>query len=71
MSRPGGTRRPGGQAPEAPQLRQPGSQNRDLREVPPTDQAIRAATPEACRAPPIAPAETATARGIDVAGGTR
>jgi hypothetical protein len=52
MSRSGGTRRPGGQAPEAPQLRQPGSQNRELREVPATDQAIRphaAASAEAWR----------------------
>jgi hypothetical protein len=45
MSRPGGTRRPGGQAPEAPQLRQPGSQNRELRKVPATDQAIRPHSP--------------------------
>ena len=44
MSRPGGTRRPGGQAPEAPQLRQADSQNRELREVAATDQAIRASS---------------------------
>ena len=39
MSLPGGTRRPGGQAPEAPQLRQPSSQIRP--HSPATGQAIR------------------------------
>ncbi len=48
-----------------------GDEERELREVPVTDQAIRAVTSGARRALPVPPAEPATACRIDVPGGKR
>ena len=62
MSRPGGARRLGGQTPAAPQPGQWSSQNRELREVRATDQAIRAAPAVPLRRQP--PAVPSTQRDV-------